>query len=98
MKRRLAPSEQELEEARSGVASRGWQRSKSAHHKFAPVGIRGDAGFEPCENWGRQEPSAVASVLPRGDHAGQLLWTCSTCKITQADSHGNAEVLVRGPE
>ena len=95
----IRPSETQLRTARDGVASRGWVWSKAAHHGAYPVGIRDDRGnFRPCEHCGAaRNPARWPLFFRAGDHVGRLLWTCSTCKLAQADARGVAVVLVEPP-
>jgi hypothetical protein len=93
------PTDSQLREAQDGVASRGWARSKAAHHDARPNGIREDHGtYHPCEHChAKTNPARWPLFFRVGEHAGQLLWTCSTCKIAQADRQGAAVVLVEAP-
>jgi hypothetical protein len=95
----IKPTEGQIREARDGVASRGWQKSKAAHHQFCPVGIRdNDRAFRPCEHChAATNPARWPLFFRAGEHAGELLWTCSTCKLAHADSRGVATVLVEQP-
>ena len=92
------PSEHQWREARDGVTSRGWEPSGAKAHNYRPRGIRDGDVFRPCEHCeAKTNPARWPLFFRAGEHAGRLLWTCSTCKRTQADRHDLAEVLVSAP-
>lgn len=96
----LHPSEQQLREAQDGLATRGWKPSKSKSSPFMPIEIREDDGsVHACEHCaaGKQNPARWPLFFRNGTHAGQLLWTCTTCKRAQADNRCVAVVLVSTP-
>jgi hypothetical protein len=95
----IEPTESQKREALDGIASRGWARSKAASHDYYPIGIRDDAGdYRPCEHClAARNPARWPLFFRAGEHAGKLLWTCSTCKLSQADSRGIAVVLAEPP-
>ena len=96
----LQPSEEQLREAQDGLATRGWKASKSKSSPYMPVEIREDDGtVHACEHCtaGKQNPARWPLFFRTGSHAGQLLWTCTTCKRAQADHRGVAIVLVEVP-
>ena len=96
----LQPSEAQLREAQDGLAMRGWKPSKSKSSPFMPVEIREDDGtVHACEHCaaGKQNPARWPLFFRTGAHAGQLLWTCTTCRRAQADNRGVAVILVEVP-
>ena len=58
-----------------------------------------DGSFHACEHCtaGPQNSARWPLLFVSGEHAGQLLWTCSNCKLAQADRHRAAVVLVETP-
>ena len=93
------PTREQVEDAERRVAERGRQRSKAARHPFAPVTQLGSDGKPfPCEHChSRQNPARWPVFFREDPLAGQLLWTCSTCKIAQTDARSTANVLVGPP-
>jgi hypothetical protein len=94
------PTAAQVRQARDGVSSRGWARSKAAHHGHYPIGIREDNGsWKPCEHChAHANPARWPLFFRTGAHSGELLWACSTCKVSQADERAVAEVLVQSPQ
>ena len=95
----LEPTGGQLQQAAIAVGVRGWQHSSARSHEFCPKGIReADGKFRACEycRAGRN-PARWPLFFRIGDLAGQVLWTCSTCKLAQADRRGVAQVLVDIP-
>jgi len=95
------PTEQQVQLARDGVTSRGWAKSKSKSSPFMPIAMREDDGtYHACEHCsaGKQNPARWPLFFQSGAHAGELLWTCMTCKKAQADKREVAIVLVAAPQ
>jgi len=97
---RVWPTQAQIDDARSQVARRGWQTSGAAHHASCPKAIREDDGrFRPCEHChAERNPARWPLFFRDGSYAGQLLWTCSTCKLSQADERSSATLLVEPPQ
>jgi len=95
---RSEPTEEQRREATAGVALRGWERADAKSHAFRPIAIRDGGIYLVCEHChARTNPARWPLFFRSGEHAGRLLWTCSTCKRKQADRDQAAVVLVSPP-
>ena len=95
---RSEPTEEQRREASADVALRGWERADAKSHAFRPIPIRDGGIYHVCEHChARTNPARWPLFFRSGEHAGRLLWTCSTCKRKQADRDQAAVVLVSPP-
>jgi hypothetical protein len=96
----MQPTPAMLREASEGVAVAGWEKTSTKGHPMRPRSQRtSDGAVMICQNCSaRTSPARWPLFFIEGPHACQLLWTCSTCKNTQADRHGRAIRLVEIPD
>lgn len=95
----IEPTAADRQAALDAVTERGWSRTNAAGHPWRPNGWRGaDGDYVPCEQCGaRTNPARWPLFFTGGPEAGRTVWTCSTCKLKQADRLGVAKVLVDIP-
>lgn len=95
----MEPTLEQREEAARGVASRGWEKSNAQAPSMRPRAMRDSNGeYKACEHCGGKRTRARWPLFfRRGEHAGEMLWTCSTCKKAQADSTDVALLLIGRP-
>ena len=95
----IEPTPAQIREAQAGVASRGWERADAKSHLYRPIAMRDGADWVPCQHCGaRRNPARWPLFFRVGDHAGELLWTCSTCKNAQATAEKMPSSSCRSPD
>ena len=92
---RLEPTPQQIADAVAQVATSGWERSNAASHPCRPRSVKSGDTYLPCQHCkASRNPARWPLFFSSGVLAGLVVWTCSTCKIAQADRAGIATVLV----
>ena len=92
----MEPTQDQILQATQAVERRGWEKSNAKAHPYRPKGIPdGLGGYEVCQHChAHTNPARWPLFFRLGEHAGSVLWTCSTCKNAQAVRRDTAVVLV----